>query len=258
MNPNLDQAIAAAREALAKYWDGDEKSGIGAAVDDLLAALDAARGEAVAWRVWRGDSYELFFNEDAAKRRCQCFVQQRSPEPLYAAPPAAPRVERYGDGVLVHWPEGMEQYVCVGDCVTGNLGAMAVPAYYPLGETIYTPPSEEVRFCYSRGQPNNINASRLGEACRRAAEKPGGDYIDGGLSLLKELEARGYGVFRFAKSAHEQAQQPAAAVVSAGGVLSAVERAISKGYCPSAIEEAYEQYEAECIAMLAAANKENT
>ena len=47
----------------------------------------------------------------------------------YAAPPAAaPRVERYGDGVLVHWPEGVEQYVCVGDCVTGNLGAMAVPA----------------------------------------------------------------------------------------------------------------------------------
>ena len=55
----------------------------------LLAALNAARGEAVAWRVWRGDSYELFFSEDAARRRCQCFVQQRSPEPLYAAPPAA-------------------------------------------------------------------------------------------------------------------------------------------------------------------------
>jgi hypothetical protein len=93
--------------------------------------------------------------------------------------------------------------------------AAVVPADYKLGETIYTPPSEEVRFCYSRGQPGNVDASRLGEACRRAAEKPGGDYIDGGLSLLKELEARGYGVFRFAKSAHEQAQQPAAAVPDA-------------------------------------------
>ena len=50
---------------------------------------------------------------------------------LRDAPPAAPRVERYGDGVLVHWPEGVEQYIGVGDCVTGNLAAppaAAVPA----------------------------------------------------------------------------------------------------------------------------------
>lgn len=50
---------------------------------------------------------------------------------LRDAPPAAPRVERYGDGVLVHWPDGVEQYVQVGDCVTGNIAppaALAVPA----------------------------------------------------------------------------------------------------------------------------------
>ena len=51
---------------------------------------------------------------------------------LRDAPPAAPRVERYGDGVLVHWPDGVEQYIGVGDCVTGNLAAppaaLAVPA----------------------------------------------------------------------------------------------------------------------------------
>lgn len=41
-------------------------------------------------------------------------------------------------------------------------------------------------------QPDNVGAWRLGEACRAA--KPGGDLIDRGLSLLKELEARGYGV----------------------------------------------------------------
>lgn len=39
-----------------------------------------------------------------------------------------------------------------------------------------------------------------------AADSPGGDYIDGGLSLLKELEARGYGVFRFVKDAAPQPQ----------------------------------------------------
>lgn len=43
-------------------------------------------------------------------------------------------------------------------------------------------------------QPDNIGAWRLGEACRSAAQKPGGDPIDLGLQLLKELQAKGYGV----------------------------------------------------------------
>lgn len=48
---------------------------------------------------------------------------------------------------------------------------------------------------YSVNQPNNINAWRIGEACRRAAEDPKcGDYIDRGLILMRELEARGLGV----------------------------------------------------------------
>jgi hypothetical protein len=87
--------------------------------------------------------------------------------------------------------------------------AFTVPRDIRLGETIYTPPGEEVRFCYTRGQPDNVNAWRLGEACRRASENPGGDYIDGGLSLLKELEARGYGVFRFVKDTAPQASAQA-------------------------------------------------
>ncbi|MBM2769878.1 hypothetical protein [Burkholderia anthina] len=41
-------------------------------------------------------------------------------------------------------------------------------------------------------QPDNVGAWRLGEACRAA--KAGGDPIDHGLSLLKELQDRGYGV----------------------------------------------------------------
>ena len=52
-----------------------------------LAAHDAEQAqEPVAWRVWRGDSYELFFNEEAAKRRCECFIRKGKPEPIYAAP----------------------------------------------------------------------------------------------------------------------------------------------------------------------------
>jgi hypothetical protein len=39
-----------------------------------------------------------------------------------AAPQPQASVERYGDGVLVHWPDGTTaQYVEVGDCVTGKL-----------------------------------------------------------------------------------------------------------------------------------------
>lgn len=41
-------------------------------------------------------------------------------------------------------------------------------------------------------QPCNVEAWRLGEAAR--ASKAGGDPIDHGLSLLKELQDRGYGV----------------------------------------------------------------
>jgi hypothetical protein len=44
-------------------------------------------------------------------------------------------------------------------------------------------------------QPANGAAYRLGTALSRAAAAPGGDSIDGGLSLLKALQAAGFGVF---------------------------------------------------------------
>ena len=82
---DLHKAEAAAREALAKYWDGDEMSGIGAAVDDLLAALDAARGEAIHQvegrkNCWRDCSAE---SAEAARK------DLRDVRVVYAAPPAA-------------------------------------------------------------------------------------------------------------------------------------------------------------------------
>ncbi|WP_334034716.1 hypothetical protein [Burkholderia cepacia] len=46
-------------------------------------------------------------------------------------------------------------------------------------------------------QPDNVGAWRLGEACRAA--RAGGDPIDHGLSLLKELQDRGYGVIALLK-----------------------------------------------------------
>lgn len=44
-------------------------------------------------------------------------------------------------------------------------------------------------------QPGNVEASRLGTACQQAVASSAGDYIDRGLSLLKELQALGFGVF---------------------------------------------------------------
>jgi hypothetical protein len=56
-------------------------------------------------------------------------------------------------------------------------------------------------------QPNNIGAWRIGEAC--CAAKPGGDYIDHGLSLLQQLQMRGYGIVPVAAIAAQQRQDGA-------------------------------------------------
>ena len=41
---------------------------------------------------------------------------------------------------------------------------------------------------------DNVIASRMGEACRLAAKKPGGDLIDRGLELLKQMNEHGFDV----------------------------------------------------------------
>lgn len=45
-------------------------------------------------------------------------------------------------------------------------------------------------------QPDNVVAWRFGEACANA--KPGGDPIDRGLSLLQQLQEKGYGIVAIA------------------------------------------------------------
>jgi len=93
--PPLPESVTAAIEvfAVACRFDKGDAARIAAgrtlcdAISEALAAHDAEQAqEPVAWRVWRGDSYELFFNEEAAKRRCECFIRKGKPEPIYAAP----------------------------------------------------------------------------------------------------------------------------------------------------------------------------
>lgn len=60
---------------------------------------------------------------------------------------------------------------------------------------------------YTANQPGNVDAWRLGEACRAAADEPKcGDPIDRGLILLRELEAKGYGIVKL--TPNDQAQEP--------------------------------------------------
>lgn len=49
-----------------------------------------------------------------------------------------------------------------------------------------------------KNQPENVEAWRFGEACSKASKQPAGDYIDSGLALLQELEAKGYGIVQLA------------------------------------------------------------
>lgn len=58
----------------------------------------------------------------------------------------------------------------------------------------YDPPGKHRAYTYDH-QPGNIKASRLGNACLQAAAASGGDTIDHGLGLLRELQAQGFGVF---------------------------------------------------------------
>lgn len=56
---------------------------------------------------------------------------------------------------------------------------------------------EKKVFTYKQQPTDNLDAWRIGEACRKAADEPRcGDYIDRGLILLRELEALGYGVVK--------------------------------------------------------------
>lgn len=49
-------------------------------------------------------------------------------------------------------------------------------------------------FTYTSQPCDSVIAWRIGEACSKASQASAGDYIDRGLSLLKELQRKGYGI----------------------------------------------------------------
>ncbi|MEF9946819.1 MAG: hypothetical protein RR800_00505 [Comamonas sp.] len=57
-------------------------------------------------------------------------------------------------------------------------------------------------YTYSQQPTDNVIAWRFGEACSKA--RSGGDYIDYGLSLLQNLQEKGYGITAIAAQAAQQ------------------------------------------------------
>lgn len=79
------------------------------------------------------------------------------------------------------WPKGQEPEP-VQNCEIGIYGRA------------YDRPGVTRAYTY-RHLPDNVGASKLGQACYHAIQKPGGDSIDLGLELLKHLQDAGFGVF---------------------------------------------------------------
>jgi hypothetical protein len=155
-----------------------------------------------------GSPEQLTLNEPSGDSGQLASLEQRARELLKAQYLRSGMADATAETLTAHvertQPEALR---AITAALSAQPRAMVVPGNIALGETIYTPPGEEVRFCYTRGQPDNMNAWRLGEACRQAADASAGDHIDRGLALLKALEERGYGVFRFAKCAAPQPRE---------------------------------------------------
>jgi acyl-CoA reductase-like NAD-dependent aldehyde dehydrogenase len=94
-----------------------------------------------------------------------------------SAPQPIPQasVERYGDGVLVHWPDGTTaQYIETGNCVT------AAPQPQPVGEWVMVPRERIQHACDllaertygSKARSPGHNARLVLEAMLAAAPQP--------------------------------------------------------------------------------------
>ncbi len=164
----------------------------------LSTALASApvAGEALGWRVRerRGRDGELL----------DCFVEAP------AAPGMAYAQEVLGDDyaeaqggiegklkhcqMIVAWanaaPQASEAQC---SCPSGN-GSLRHPCAVHGGFKEQPSGPGQTLFTYSSQPCRNEIAWRFGEACSKAAHAPAGDYIDRGLVLLKELQAKGYGI----------------------------------------------------------------
>ena len=104
---DLSAAIAAAREALAKYQDREVRHYIDEAMEGLLAALDAA--QPVAWHSPRVASFNFYDSFSPIEQRSDGWA------PLYLAPQALP-------AAADAWAEGYKQGVQDERTSEANIG----------------------------------------------------------------------------------------------------------------------------------------
>lgn len=102
--------------------------------------------------------------------------------------------------------------------LTRTLGALGVA---------FDPPGPHRAYTY-KDQPLNIGTYRLGDACQEASAASAGDLIDRGLSLLKSLQARGFGVFEV-DAAHRNSANALASAPVAGEEQPAVRKGETNG-----------------------------
>lgn len=108
----------------------------------------------------------------------------------------------------------------------------------------YDPPNTHRAFTYTE-QPGNEIAWRLGEATRLATYAAAGDCIDRGLSLLKGLQQKGFGVFQIGTIAAPVAGEAAQRMTRAEAMELAREIIRHLGVIDSAIDEAIARMEAD-------------
>lgn len=93
------------------------------------------------------------------------------------------------------WPKGELEGKRADVVIVDEVPAVTVPQLeIGIYGRAFDAPGTKRAYTYKH-QPANDGASKLGQACYKAMQKPGGDSIDLGLGLLKQLGDAGFGVF---------------------------------------------------------------
>lgn len=178
-----------------------------------LAARQPVGAEPTGWLcTWRSDGrtelreHPIYMEHPYNAGRWQC-------QPLYTAPPAQSSRQPVGvESILPQTPMDHDIAKIVSENWERYSDAPPAPAAVPVdGRSRQDAIDMDNGFrSYPwtyQNQPGNVGASALGTCARNA--QPGGDSIDHGLSLLRELHLRGLGVVRV--PALQDHPQPAAA-----------------------------------------------
>lgn len=133
-------------------------------------------------------------------------IRERPGSPLHyirdALPVDDPRYGEYCDVTLQSALEGW--LACAAQAWQGPVIQICKLGNYGKA---YDGPNECRAYTYAE-QPGNPGAWKLGEAAHSAMQASAGDHIDRGLVLLRELQAKGFGVFELAAPQPAKGDQP--------------------------------------------------